>query len=166
MGMTFSPESLTTVLPELKRHFGRHYLELALNQDSVPLSPLDDRYLAKDAFGEVVCVTGRERGAIFAYYVGFVGPGLHYSTCLTCTPDIWFVEPEKRNGTAGVRLLKAVEAELRRRGVQRWLMGGKIARRGGDEIGRELREVRTDPSALFERIGAERIEVIYSKWLG
>lgn len=164
---TFCAEPLEDVLPELKLHFATHWRELALNQDQVPLSPQYDRYLAKAAAGEIVCVVGRDVGQVVAYYVGFVGPGLHYSTCLTCVTDIWFVNPTHRTGTAGIRLLKAVEAELRRRGVQRWFLGGKIARRGGEvnERGRELREVTTDPSALFERLGAERVEITYSKWL-
>lgn len=167
MAIAFAPESLTGCLEELKPHFHAHWRELALNQREVELSPRYDVYLARDAAGEIVCVTGRENGAVVAYYILFVQQALHYSTCRTALTDIWYVIPEKRNGTAGVRLLKAVETELRRLNVDRWFLGGKIARRGGEvaEKGRELREVVTDPSALFERMGAERVEVYYSKWL-
>jgi N-acetylglutamate synthase-like GNAT family acetyltransferase len=70
---------------------------------------------------------------------------------LTCTMDIFYVRADKRKGTAGVRLFRFVEAELRRRGVQRWFMGSKC---------------HADASALFERIGAQKVEVYYAKWIG
>jgi N-acetylglutamate synthase-like GNAT family acetyltransferase len=50
-----------------------------------------------------------------------------------------------------VRLFRAVEKELRRRGVQRWFAGSKV---------------HADASALFERLDFKRVEVYYSKWIG
>lgn len=144
-------ESFEERLEELQALLPLHYQELALNQDKVPLSPQYGIYIARERAGELLFVTLRDAGALVGYFIGFIAPGLHYSTCLTCTMDIFFVRADKRKGSAGVRLFRFVESELRRRGVQRWFMGSKI---------------HADASALFQRIGAAPVETYYSKWLG
>lgn len=144
-------ESFEEMLPELQTLLPLHYEELALNKDTVPLSPQYDIYIARERAGELLFVTLRQAGELVGYFIGFIAPGLHYSTCLTCTMDIFYVHPDKRTGSAGVRLFRFVEAELRRRGVQRWFMGSKI---------------HADASALFKRIGAAPVETYFSKWLG
>jgi hypothetical protein len=149
--ITCHVESLTERLEEMKVLFPLHYDELALNQDKVPLDPQYNIYLDRDAAGAIIFVTLRDAGEMVGYFVGFIAPGLHYQTCLTCTMDIFFLRKDKRNGSAGVRLFRFVEAELKRRGVQRWFMGSKI---------------HADASALFKRIGAAPVETYYSKWLG
>lgn len=144
-------ESFCERLAELQRLLPAHYEELALDQEHVPLSPQYDVYIERERRGELLFVTLRDAGELVGYFIGFVAPGLHYSTCLTCTMDIFYVRKDRRSGTAGVRLFRFVERELRRRGVQRWFMGSKV---------------HADASALFERIGARKVEVYYSKWLG
>lgn len=148
--ITAQVERLTERLEEMKPLFPMHWAELALNQDKVPLDPQYDIYLARDERGEVLFVTLREAGVLVGYFVGFVAPGLHYRTCLTCTMDIFYVHPDKR-GRCGLMLFRAVEAEAKRRGVQRWFVGSKC---------------HADASWLFERLGFEKVEVYYSKWLG
>ena len=128
-----------------------HYRELALNQDKVPLSPIYAHYIDREHAGGLLFVTLRDAGQLVGYFIGFIAPGLHYSTCLTCTMDIFYVHPDKRTGSAGVRMFRFVETELKRRGVQRWFMGSKI---------------QADASALFKRIGAQPVETYYSKWIG
>ena len=149
--ITCHVESLTDRLPELKPLFPLHFEELALNKDKVPLDPQYEVYLERDRQGAVLFVAARDAGELVGYFVGFIAPGLHYKTCLTCTMDIFYIHPSKRTGSAGIRLFRAVEAELRRRGVQRWFMGSKL---------------HADASALFKRIGAVPVETYYSKWLG
>lgn len=149
--ITAHVESLTERLPDLMPLLPLHYQELALNQDKVPLDPQYETYLERDRAGQVVLVTLRDAGEMIGYFIGFVAPGLHYRTCLTCTMDIFYVHPDKRGGRAGLILFKAVEQELKRRGVQRWFVGSKC---------------HMDASWLFERIGFERVEVYYSKWVG
>lgn len=149
--ITCMVESLTERLEEMKVLFPLHWKELALNQDQVPLDPQYEVYLDRDARGEICFVAMRENGEMIGYFVGFVAPGLHYKTCLTAIMDIFFVRPDKRNGSAGVKLFREVEKELRRRGVKRWCVGSKL---------------HADASALFKRLGFEPIETFYSKWLG
>lgn len=149
--MTFAVESLTQVLPTLKPLFPLHWAELALNQDQVPLDPQYDIYLKRDALGEVLFVAGRELGELMAYFVGFVAPGLHYRSCLTLTMDIFWVKPEYRGKSAGIRLFKTVETEAQRRGVQRMFMGSKLHK---------------DAGWLFEKLGYVPVETYYSKMVG
>ncbi len=144
-------ESFEEKLPELQALLPEHYKELALNQDKVPLSPLYDVYIARERQGGLLFVTLRDAGQLVGYFIGFIAPGLHYSTCLTCTMDIFYVRADKRQGSAGIRMFRFVEVELKRRGVQRWFMGSKV---------------HADASALFKRIGAAPVETYYSKWLG
>lgn len=148
---TCQVESLTERLEEMKSLFPAHWKELALNQDQVPLDPQYEVYLDRDARGEVVFVAMRDAGEMIGYFVGFVSPGLHYRTCLTCIMDIFFVRPDKRNGSAGIKLFRTVEKELRRRGVKRWFVGSKL---------------HADASVLFRRLGFEPVETYYSKWMG
>ena len=149
--ITFHVEPLTERLDELKPLFPAHYAELALNKDKVPLDPQYEIYLERDRRGEVLFVAGREAGELIAYFVGFVAPGLHYKTCLTLTMDIFFVREDHRGNGAGIRLFKMVEAEAKRRGVQRMFAGSKL---------------HQDASWLFERLGYEECEKYYSVWLG
>lgn len=149
--ITYHIESFTERLPELKILLPEHYKELALNQDKVPLDPQYEVYIERERQGGLLFVTLRDSGELVGYFIGFIAPGLHYKTCLTCTMDIFFVRKDRRSGSAGVRLFRFVEQELKRRGVQRWFMGSKV---------------HADASALFERIGAAKVETYYSKWLG
>lgn len=149
--ITAHQEKLVDHLEEIKLLLPHHYKELALNQEHVPLAPQYDIYLARERQGELLFTVLRDEGEMIGYFIGFIAPGLHYKTCLTCTMDIFYVREDKRKRGAGLLLFREVENELRRRGVQRWFMGSKLHK---------------DASALFERIGAEPVEVYYSKWLG
>jgi len=150
--LTCHVESFEERLAELKPLLPLHYEELALNQDKVPLSPQFDVYIARERRGELLFVTMRDAGDLVGYFIGFIAPGLHYSTCLTCTMDIFFIRKDKRGqAMPGVRLFRFVEQELKRRGVDRWFVGSKI---------------KADASALFEFLDFEKVEIYYSKWLG
>lgn len=148
--ITWGTETFPAFLEEAKALFPLHWEELALNKDKVPLDPQYEIYLERDKRGEILLIVGRSSGKLIGYFVGFVAPGLHYRTCLTLTLDIFWVHPEYRGGQ-GIKLFKAVEAEARRRGVQRMFVGSKLHK---------------DASWLFERLGYTEVERYYSLWLG
>lgn len=149
--LTTCVEPFPAFLEEAKPLFPRHWEELALNKDRVPLDPQYGEYLRRDAQGGVLLMVLREEGRLVGYFVGFVAPGLHYQSCLTLTMDIFWVAPEHRGKMGGFKLFRAVEAEAKRRGVQRMFVGSKC---------------HQEASWLFERLGYERVEVYYSQWLG
>lgn len=144
-------ESFEENLEYLKPLLPIHYKELALNQDKVPLSPQFDKYVATEKQGGLIFVTLRSAGRMVGYFIGFIAPGLHYSTCLTCQMDIFYVLPEHRGSGAGFQLFKFVEQQLKKRGVQRMFVGSKMHK---------------DASWLFEKLNYTPVETYYSAWLG
>jgi len=148
--ITYHVESFEERLCELKRLLPLHYEELALNKDKVPLSPQYDVYIQRERNGELLFVTARDAGELVGYFIGFIAPGLHYSTCLTCIMDIFYIAPGHRGSNAGWELFQFVRKENKRRGVQRWFMGAKV---------------HFDCSFLFEKLGAELVEKTYSLML-
>lgn len=131
-----------------------HWDELALNKDKVPLDPRWEVYYEAEENGGLVCMVMRDDAAeVVGYFLGFVAPGLHYKTCLTCTTDIFYIRPEFRHNhpLAGLRLFRATERELRSRGVNRWFAGTKLHQ----DVGR-----------LFEALKFEPADMYWSKWLG
>ena len=149
--ITAHVESFEQNLEFLKPLLPIHYAELALNQDKVPLSPQFDKYIDAENRGELIFVALRDVGQIVGYFIGFIAPGLHYSTCLTCQMDIFYVLPEHRGSGAGFQLFKFVEKQLKQRGVQRMFVGSKMHK---------------DASWLFEKLGYTPVETYYSTWLG
>lgn len=143
-------ESFVERLPELKSLLQLHWEELALNKDSVPLDPQYEVYFERENKGELLFVTIRETGVMIGYFIGFIAPGLHYKTCLTCTMDIFYLHPEKRGSGTGKALFNFVEQELNRRRVNLWFVGSKNHK---------------DASYLFEKLGFEPVETYYSKML-
>lgn len=149
--ITTHVETFRGNLPELEPLLPLHYLELALNQDKVPLDPQFEIYLDREDAGELIFMALRDAGDLVGYFIGFVSPGLHYKTCLTLIMDIFYVHPDHRGSGAGWQLFKAVEVEAKRRGVQRMFVGSKMHK---------------DASWLFERLGYEPCETYYTTWLG
>jgi len=149
--ITAHVESFTKCAPELERIFPLHYDELALDQDKVPLIPRWDQYAVLEQMGVVFFMTIRQAGELIGYYVGFIQPHMHYATCLTCITDLFYVRPDTRKAGAGSVLFNAVEVELKRRGVSRWVVGYK------DHL----------PAGKFlEQHGLMPIERVHSKWIG
>ena len=153
--LTAQVEPYATALPELLPHYDLHWQEVALDQDKpeAALAPRFDFYAQRDAAGELVLVTLRETGALVGYFLCFVAYAPHYRDCLTAHMDIVFVHPRVRGRHGGMRLIRAMQRELKRRGVKRWFAGEKIGRSSG--LGR-----------MYEIAGFRPVETHYSMWLG
>ena len=149
--LTTHVESFMERLDELQAIFPGHWEELALDKDKTPLDPMWNVYAAREAAGEMLFVTLRQRGRLVGYFSGFVAPGLHYRQCLTLTMDIYYTTPDIRGGTAGLRLMRAVMKEAKRRGVDRVFFGSKLHK---------------DSGRLFEAMGLKPVETFYSAWIG
>ena len=151
--LTAQVEPYRAALPELQALYHEHWRELALDQEQ-PAAALDPAwavYEQRDNAGELLLVTLREAGALVGYFLGFITPGLHYRQCLTYQMDIYRVLPGVRGRFGGKRLLRAVIAECKRRGVQRMFLGEKL---------------HTPSGQLFRAFGFEPVETYYSLWIG
>lgn len=160
MSLTATVESFTERLPELKVLFPAHWEKLALDKDQIPLDPQYEVYAQYEARGELLFIALRDGGRMVGYWSAHVAPGLHYQSCLTAMMDMWNVLPEYENGVAAMILMKAVEREYRRRGVNRSIVSEKIHRpcgkaKNGKPEGR-----------LYRAFGYEPAETHYSKLIG
>lgn len=149
--ITCQVEPWRSFIEEARSLLPIHYEELALNKDKVPLMPMYEIYDQRDDNGEVLVVTAREDAKLIGYFIGFIAPGLHYRTCLTCTMDIFYVLPEHRGANCGIEIFKVMEKECKRRGVQRLFVGSKLHK---------------DISFLYQKLGYSEVERYYTAWLG
>lgn len=144
-------EDFFAALPELLPMLPRHWEELALDKDQIPLDPQWNKYRALYDSGQLLLVTLRESGRLTGYCWVIIAPGLHYGSTLHATIDIFWIDPVYRGRMGGRRLFRAVEAELRRRGVKRWVASSKH---------------HHDCGRLLEAVGMAPFETLYSKMLG
>lgn len=138
---------------ELEPIFFRHWAELALFKDRMPLAPQYDEYVRRDDDGELVLVTVRRDGTLVAYYTAHVRPGFHYGRTLTGTQDLMFIVPEEMHRGLCLPLMRRVEAELKRRGVEVWYSGYKYHKPQG-------------MPKLLELFGFEPADSYHVKWIG
>jgi GNAT superfamily N-acetyltransferase len=151
--ITFDIEPFSRVYDEMRPLLEKHYAEISTHKDhGVPLDPQVEAYRAREADGTLLMVIGREMGQIAAYLVCFIAPALHYQSCLTCSPDIFYVEPSRRGLEIGAQMFRFTEQELRRRGVKRWAVGNKV-------------QFEAAAGALFRAQGFAPVETIHEKWL-
>lgn len=158
--VTAHVEVLAQCLNELKPHLVAHWQELAIDQDKVPLSPQYEVYLEREAKGELLCVVLRDAGAVAGYFLGFIAPALHYSSCLTLTMDIFWIHPEYR-GVDSLSVIEehflyeelfdVVKREAKRRGVKRCYYGSKVHK---------------SSAVIFEAMGMKPVDVYYTDWWG
>lgn len=149
--ITFAIERFVDVYAEMYPLLEQHYDEISTHKaNGIPLAPQADEYTRREQAGQLVMVIGREHGKIAAYLVAFIGPGLHYRTCLTCIVDIFFVEETKRGAMHGKEMFEFTKNECRRRGVRRVAAGSKLAH---------------DSGPLLRFVGMEPVETIHEMWL-
>ncbi len=151
--ITCQLERIEQVFPELDALFPRHWEELALFRDRMPLAPQYAEYVRREHDGRLFLVTVRQDGKIVAYYTANVMPGFHYASTLTGTQDLLYVLPELRGRGLAYPLFRHVEQELRRRGVQVWYAGWKA--HAPNELNR-----------LLPALGFEPADVYCAKWIG
>lgn len=146
--LSIQVENFGDIVGEMQPLLQRHWRELALDHEHVPLDPDWPRYAAMEAQGQLSVVTVRSKGELVGYSIMFVMPGLHYRQTLHGVMDVFWLAPEHRGHFGGIRLFKRVEAELKRRGVRRIFVGSKLHK---------------DSSRLFSALGYWPIEQWFSK---
>lgn len=150
--LTTQLEGIAQAMAEAAPLMEEHYQELSGHRaHGFPVAPLVGQYLAREARGELLCVTLRDAGKLVGYYVGVVAPGMHYGTCLTLATDLFWVAKSHRGHFGGPKLFKAVLAEAKRRGVKVMFAAHKLA---VPEAGR-----------LFTILGFQPVETNYALWL-
>jgi GNAT superfamily N-acetyltransferase len=152
MSLTAQAEEWHDVKDEMIPFLHQHWEEMEINKDKIPLGFQFDVYDRLAANGVLVVVTLRKEGKVVGYFWGTLLPHIHHKTCLTLMMDLYWVHPSVRGkGLPGVKLLREVEAEAKRRGAQQMFFGSKLHK---------------DSSRLFEFLKMDPVEVYYNKWIG
>jgi len=128
----------------------RHWEEVALDQDTVPLDPNWQAYAELDRIGLLAITTARIDGALVGYVSHFIVPNFHYMSLKVADNDIFWLAPEHRQSRIGITLLREAERNLRALGCNKILMKEKVH----IPLGR-----------LFEFLGYREIERLHAKTL-
>ncbi len=148
--MEFSEETLCQFLDEAGPLFIDHWENIALNKDTIALDPLWDTYRKLEETGNLKIITARQEKKLVGYAAYVISPSLHYSDQIIADADVFWLDPDYRKGMAGMRLFKHAEKVLKSYGVTRVLNKVKI---------------HFDVGKVFERMGYDPIERVYSKSL-
>ena len=148
--MEFSEETLSQCLDEARPLLVDHWENIALNKDTIPLNPLWNIYEKLEETGNLKIITARQDEKLVGYAAYVISPSLHYSSEIIADADVFWLDPNYRKGMAGMRLFKHAEKVLKSYGVTRILNKVKI---------------HFDVGKVFERMGYDPIERVYSKSL-
>jgi GNAT superfamily N-acetyltransferase len=118
-------ERFSDRIEELMPILAVHHAELAIDPIEIPLDPKWHIYRQRDEAGQIMFLTLRERGELIGYFIGFLIESMHNDLRL-CVCDIFYVKQEHRLNGNGDMLFEAVEAEFKRRGGGRWMVGCKV----------------------------------------
>ncbi len=159
--LIFQWEKFSHLAKSIGPLFIRHWRELALNQDAIPLDPDYDRYLACELAGilHVLCARNPHNGHLAGYIFAMIGPHLHYVTTSWCLVDMYWLEPEYRTGWNGVRMFKAFEKGVQERGAKVIMLTEKLHFGESHKHGKNA-------GAIFRFLGYDPIEQVYSKRVG
>jgi hypothetical protein len=147
-GSTYAVERWRDVRDEMLPLLYRHWREVALNHDQVPLHIDEKRYADLDAKDALHIVTVRRAGTLIGYHVAFVSTHLHYASTLHGITDVFWIAPEHRHGVTALRMFQHVERELKALGVRKLFTATKL---------------HLDQGPLFEHLGYRPVERLYSK---
>lgn len=149
--ISFAVEPFAAAYEELQPILIRHYHEIALHHDRLPLAPDAAHYERLDQTGGLVVVVARKNGVPIGYVAAIIGNRLHNATVLGALVDTIWIAPEHRNLGVGTALFDFLEDELRRRGAVTLQCHSKVAH---PALG-----------ALLDMRGYERIEIVHSRFL-
>lgn len=140
-------------LDEAKDILYRHWEELAVNKDKIPLSPDKEKYHQLQEVGVIKnIVVYNEKDEVVGYSVLLIQPALHYSCDVFAHVDIIYVDKQYRESSLGARLLLATE---------------NIAKENGASV--ILHHAKPNVPMIIkplEKLNYKLYEFIYGKYLG
>ncbi len=129
----------------------RHWEEIGTDKDRIPLDPDWQKYNELFLAGALHILGARDsNGVLVGYVFSIVGPHIHYKSTRVAFFDLYWLAPEYRKGTNGVRLFKETEKSLREHGVVKVFGQTKTFK---------------DVSMIFQRLGWKHVESVFTKVL-
>lgn len=149
--ITYQEEELKDCLDEMKPLLEDHWKEIALNKEKVKLNPDYDKYLEADEKGLLHVLTARDNDKLIGYFISFVQMHIHYKDHLFAVNDILFIDKNYRKGSTGYKMFKKAEESLKEIGVDVLVIHSKV---------------NNDFKPIMDKLNFERVEYIYSKFIG
>lgn len=135
----------------------RHWREVGVHMDDVPLACDWDKYEDLERKGILRVIAARRGSELVGYASFMVMPHLHYSTTLHAMNDAIWVQPERRG--IGIGLIKAAERALREVAKERGYDRVRVLYRAKLHVEAE----RGTLGPVFERLGYRAFETEYDK---
>tara|TARA_R110000765_G_scaffold336812_1_gene427132 strand:+ start:303 stop:755 length:453 start_codon:yes stop_codon:yes gene_type:complete len=149
--MDYAQESFLTFMDECEAIIKDHWKHIALDQDSTPLEPDWEKYIAMTELGIVHLTTARtEDGTLAGYAIYLISNALHYKSLEVAEADVFWLGFEHRKGMTGIKMLKCAERDLRKIGVKKIFNKVKL---------------HADVGKIFEFMGYTAVERVYAKGL-
>lgn len=125
-------EPIASMRGEVEELLIEHYRELTKDKEIIKLDPDWDRYLAMQEANVLDSFSAREEGKLIGYAVFFVTRHLHYKSNIIAKNDVLFLLREHRQGSTGLRLIRACEKRMKERGVSKILWHVKFGTNLGE----------------------------------
>lgn len=148
MTIVYAVEPWLTCQNEIKPLLRKHWLEVALNHDDVPLDPAWPKYTEMALANTLHVITMRVNGTLIGYHIAIITPHLHYASTSHMITDVYFVDKPFRSGFVLLRLLRYVEKCARACGVKKLFSATKL---------------HIDMGSVFKRAGYNEVERLYAK---
>jgi hypothetical protein len=145
----FAKERFEDIHQEVMPLVVKHYREIAWRQDDIPLDINLSRYFEIERAGLYQVWTVRRDGVLIGYSAWFTTPNLHYASTPWAMNDVCFILPAFRG--VGIELARHCERELAGMGIKCLHYHVKES---------------YDWSPALKRIGYEKIESHWAKWVG
>lgn len=132
----------------------RHWAEVGMHKEDVPLAVDWERYYRLEADGILKLMAARQDDRLVGYASFLVMPHMHYSTTLHAMNDAIYVDPDVRG--VGIKLIRAAEkalAELARPKPVRILYHAKL----------HVEKERGTLARVFEALGYKAFETSHDK---
>ena len=152
--ITFEP--FYVIARELPPLFRRHWREMGLHKELIPLDPNWDLMMQQSLNGILHVLTVRDEERLVGYIFNVVGPHNHFKTTLHAYLDMFWLDPAYRRGLTGLKMFRENEKHLRKLGVVRILAGETL--HWHSKRNRQLR-------VLFRYLGFKAHEIMFSKLL-
>ncbi len=107
-----APEQFSRWHIEAAPLFRAHWEEVGTFKDAIALDVDAAKIIALEAAGMWHAWTVRDDGVLIGYCCVLVAPHIHYRPHSFAFVDVIYLAPERRRGTAALRLIQAVEAGL------------------------------------------------------
>ena len=104
--LTFQWERFAKIHGELLPLFQRHYDEIALDRDVVPLDPDWNYYASAELAGVLHILTARAASnrKLAGYIFNIIGTHNHYKSTRFCNTDMFWLHPHFRKGWQPVKM--------------------------------------------------------------